>query len=90
MRMFCNFFFNNKFLRVMGTQLKAIATNSYDEVKMAVDALAADAEKFYAKGNAAAGTRLRMGLQEVAKLVKLTRVEVSRIKNEKGEEKASA
>lgn len=68
----------------MGRQLKAVATNSYDDVKMAVDALAADADKFYTKGNAAAGTRLRMGLQEVAKLVKLTRVEVSRIKNAKG------
>jgi hypothetical protein len=67
----------------MGTQLKAVATNSYDEVKMAVDGLAADAEKFYTKGNAAAGTRLRMGLQDVAKLVKATRTEVSSIKKAK-------
>ena len=36
----------------------------------------ADYSKFYAKGNAAAATRLRKALQEVTKLCKVSRQEV--------------
>jgi hypothetical protein len=77
----------------MGEQLKAVATNSYEDLKMEVDALAADAEKFYSKGNAAAGTRLRMGLQKVKGLVQACRAEVSSVKalrQAHGDEQASA
>lgn len=47
----------------------------------AVAALKEDAEKFYDKGNGAAGKRLRKGLQTVGKLAKELRQEVSDIKN---------
>ena len=64
----------------MGEQLKAVPTNNYDEAVMRLRELADDARKFYANGNNAAGTRLRVGLQDVARLVKATRDEVTAIK----------
>ena len=36
-----------------------------------------EAEKFYTKGNKAAGTRLRKGLQEIKNLAQEIRVDVS-------------
>lgn len=45
-------------------------------------------EKF-AKGNSAAGTRARKALQEIAKLVKARRAEISEEKNARKEAKAS-
>lgn len=41
-----------------------------------------DAEKFFEKGNRAAGTRLRKTMQEVKELAQNVRKEVSAAKNE--------
>ena len=41
-----------------------------------------DAEKFFEKGNRAAGTRLRKVMQEVKVLAQTVRKEVSAVKNE--------
>jgi hypothetical protein len=41
----------------------------------------ADFEKFYDKGNQAAGTRVRKGMQELKNLAQEIRVEVQTIKN---------
>ena len=44
--------------------------------------LEADFEKFYEKGNNAAGTRVRKGMQELKNLAQDIRVEVQNKKNE--------
>lgn len=44
-------------------------------------------EKFTVKGNSAAGTRARKALQEIAKLVKARRAEISEEKNARKEAK---
>jgi hypothetical protein len=49
----------------------------FTQLKEAVLALEADAEKFYNKGNNSAGTRLRKGMQDVKKLAQIIRSEVS-------------
>jgi hypothetical protein len=46
-------------------------------------------EKFE-KGNNSAGTRSRKALQEIAKLVKSRRAEITEVKNSRKEAKASA
>lgn len=55
----------------------------FDEIKNAVMALEADFEKFYEKGNQAAGTRVRKGMQDLKNLAQEIRLEVQKIKNEK-------
>ncbi len=57
------------------------------EVLNAVEAWKVEDEKF-AAGNNAAGTRARKALQEVAKLVKARRTEITEEKNARKEEKA--
>ena len=47
-------------------------------------------EKFTVKGNASAGTRARKALQEISKLVKARRVEITEEKAARKEAKASA
>lgn len=54
----------------------------------AVDAWKVEDEKF-AAGNGAAGTRARKALQEVAKLVKVRRTEITEEKNARKEAKAA-
>ncbi len=39
-------------------------------------------EKFYEKGNKAAGTRVRKGLQDLKKLAQEVRLEIQNIKNQ--------
>ena len=53
----------------------------FNEVKELVASLEADAEKFYSKGNSAAGTRLRKGLQDLKNLAQTIRLEVQNTKN---------
>ena len=53
----------------------------FNQLKEAVAAIEADAEKFYNKGNKAAGTRVRTGLQNVKNLAQDIRKEVQDIKN---------
>ena len=46
-----------------------------------VDSLEGDFEKFYDKGNNAAGTRVRKGMQDLKNLAQEIRLEVQDIKN---------
>jgi len=57
------------------------------ELLNAVEAWKVEDEKFVA-GNNAAGTRARKALQEVAKLVKARRTEITEEKNARKEEKS--
>ena len=53
----------------------------YGQVRDLVESLESDFEKFYDKGNQAAGTRVRKGMQELKNLAQDIRVEVQNIKN---------
>ena len=53
----------------------------FDELKNLVTGLESDINKFYEKGNKAAGTRTRKGLQELKKLAQEVRLEIQDIKN---------
>jgi hypothetical protein len=53
----------------------------FDELRDLVMSLEADFQKFYDKGNQAAGTRVRKGMQELKNLAQEIRVEVQDIKN---------
>jgi hypothetical protein len=55
----------------------------FDEVKNLVMSLEADFDKFYNKGNQAAGTRVRKGMQDLKNLAQAIRAEVQNTKNEK-------
>lgn len=46
-----------------------------------VESLESDFEKFYDKGNNAAGTRVRKGMQDMKNLAQEIRLEVQDIKN---------
>jgi len=54
----------------------------YGQVRGLIESLEGDFEKFYDKGNQAAGTRVRKGMQELKNLAQQIRVEVQSIKNE--------
>lgn len=54
----------------------------FSQVKDLVMGLEADFEKFYEKGNQAAGTRVRKGMQELKNLAQDIRKEVQDKKNE--------
>jgi hypothetical protein len=53
----------------------------FDELRDLVMSLEADFQKFYDKGNQAAGTRVRKGMQDLKNLAQEIRVEVQDIKN---------
>lgn len=53
----------------------------FDELRDKVMALEADFDKFYEKGNQAAGTRVRKGMQEMKNFAQDIRKEVQDIKN---------
>jgi len=53
-----------------------------DELKGLVDSVSAEMEKFYDKGNKAAGTRARKGLQDLKKLSQDIRLEIQSKKND--------
>jgi hypothetical protein len=55
----------------------------YDKIKQLVEALNEDVQKFSEKGNAAAGTRVRKGLQDIKRACQEMRDAVQEIK--KGE-----
>ena len=52
------------------------------ELQGLVDTVTAEMEKFYDKGNKAAGTRARKGLQDLKKLAQDIRLEIQEKKNE--------
>ena len=49
----------------------------FEDLKAKLAEIEAEAEKFYIKGNKAAGTRLRKGLQDIKNLAQEIRVDVS-------------
>ena len=53
----------------------------FDELRDLVMSLEGDFQKFYDKGNQAAGTRVRKGMQELKNLAQGIRIEVQDIKN---------
>jgi hypothetical protein len=55
--------------------------SKFSEVKNLVLSLEADFEKFYDKGNQAAGTRVRKGMQDLKNLAQAIRTEVQNKKN---------
>jgi hypothetical protein len=55
----------------------------FDEIKNLVMSLEGDFEKFYEKGNQAAGTRVRKGMQDLKTLAQEIRSEVQGQKNSK-------
>jgi hypothetical protein len=59
------------------------------ELLDAIEAWKVEDEKFN-NGNASAGTRARKALQEIAKLVKTRRIEITEEKNARKEVKATA
>ncbi len=52
-----------------------------EEIKNLVEETTEEMDKFYEKGNKAAGTRARKGLQELKKLAQEIRLEIQDIKN---------
>lgn len=53
----------------------------FDQIRDLVMSLEGDFQKFYDKGNSAAGTRVRKGMQDLKNLSQEIRVEVQEIKN---------
>lgn len=53
----------------------------FDDIKSVIASVEDDMSKFYDKGNKAAGTRARKGLQELRKLAQEVRLEIQDIKN---------
>ena len=53
----------------------------FNDFKKMVADLEGDADKFYNKGNSAAGTRVRKGMQELKNLAQAIRLEVQERKN---------
>ena len=63
-----------------------MANNRYSEFTAIVEAMEGDFEKFYDKEVGAAGTRVRKALQELTKLCKEVRNDVTAVKNARKEE----
>lgn len=53
----------------------------FDEIRDLIMSLESDFEKFYDKGNQAAGTRVRKGMQDLKNLAQEIRIEVQDKKN---------
>ena len=58
-----------------------ITMSRFTELQDLVNSLEGDFEKFYDKGNNAAGTRVRKGMQEMKNLAQEIRLEVQAKKN---------
>ena len=54
----------------------------FDQIKDHVMSLEEDFSKFYEKGNQAAGTRVRKGMQDLKNLAQEIRIEVQEKKNQ--------
>ena len=59
--------------------------SNFSQLKDLVMSLEADFEKFYDKGNSAAGTRVRKGMQELKNMAQTIRTEVQNAKNSASE-----
>ncbi len=62
----------------------------FNEFKNLVTELEGDADKFYNKGNSAAGTRVRKGMQDLKNLAQTIRLEVQDHKNKEAANAAKA
>jgi hypothetical protein len=62
-------------------------SNTVEQIKVQIEEFLKEDEKF-TDGNGAAGTRARKALQEIAKLVKTRRAEITEEKNARKENKA--
>jgi hypothetical protein len=62
-----------------------MSANKYQEFTKIVEAMESDFEKFYDKEVGAAGTRVRKACQDLAKLCKETRNDVTAVKNTRKE-----
>ena len=62
-----------------------MSANRFQDFAKLVEAMEGDFEKFYDKEVGAAGTRVRKHLQELAKLCKETRNDVTAVKNARKE-----
>ncbi|MNH45777.1 hypothetical protein D3C79_1083210 [compost metagenome] len=60
---------------------KILTMEKYNQFKQLLASLEEDAEKFYNKGNNAAGTRVRKGMQDLKNLASEIRKEVTELKN---------
>lgn len=60
-------------------------TTKYEEILKLVETSKVDFEKFYDKGVNAAGTRVRKHMQELAKMCKDVRNDVTAVKNARKE-----
>ncbi len=56
----------------------------FEELKNLIASIEPDAEKFYSKGNSAAGTRVRKGMQDLKNIAQAIRAEVQELKNKEG------
>ncbi len=56
--------------------------SKYEDLKAKVHEIEEDVQKFYDKGNNAAGTRIRKAMQEVKALAQDIRKEVQAMKNQ--------
>ncbi|MEQ8238917.1 MAG: histone H1 [Cyclobacteriaceae bacterium] len=54
----------------------------FEQLQELLTSLEGDFQKFYDKGNSAAGTRVRKGMQELKNLSQEIRIEVQDMKNE--------
>ncbi len=53
----------------------------FEELKGLIASIETDADKFYNKGNSAAGTRVRKGMQDLKNIAQAIRAEVQELKN---------
>ncbi len=53
----------------------------FNQLKDLIEGLEGDADKFFSKGNSAAGTRIRKGLQDAKGLAQEIRLEIQEAKN---------
>ncbi len=60
---------------------KLHAMKRFDQIRELVMSLEGDFEKFYDKGNQAAGTRVRKGMQDLKNLAQEIRIEIQEKKN---------
>lgn len=61
--------------------------NNFSKLRDLVMSLESDFEKFYDKGNAAAGTRVRKGMQDLKNMAQDIRKEVQDMKNSTADKK---
>ena len=64
--------------------------DKFNKLKELMASLEEDASKFYEKGNKAAGTRVRKGMQDLKNLAQAIRLEVQEMKNKEAEKAAKA